>query len=222
MLDMYEKEKTKTHGKSFTNVCTSIRLVFVILNESFLIKGSGSSALAHSTDFTKFDFSMSWLFVQTVVTLWSCKWWFRGRCKFSLSIHVTNYMWKWAVITCLISLNLWSIHWHFFYKCQRTDDEWKESTRVTAVINSLAQSHFLVAFACMLWCSLPGTWMFKNHSPLLSSQTVFLGGRGRRRIFWIFEPNLGSAHWTNYFFTGLKIDLLFMSNLFHLKRLFWR
>lgn len=135
------------------------------------------------------------------------------------------FMWP---ITCgnelssFVILNLWSIHWHFFYKCQRADDEWKESSRVTAVINSLAQSHFLVAFSYILWCRLPGKWMFKNHSPLLSSQTVFLGGRGRRRSFWIFEPNPGSSHWTNYFFTGLKIDLLFMSNLFYLKRLLWR
>lgn len=69
MLDMYEREKRKTHGKSFTNVCTSIRLVFVIRTERFLIKGSGSSALAHSIDFTKFDFYVRCLFLQTVVTV---------------------------------------------------------------------------------------------------------------------------------------------------------
>lgn len=36
-------KRKRKNGKSFTNVCALIRLVFVTLIESFLVNGSGSS-----------------------------------------------------------------------------------------------------------------------------------------------------------------------------------
>lgn len=128
-------------------------------------------------------------------------------------------MWKWAIIICLIVLNLWSIYWLLFTSARSLLRSIMRGLQVSGSGSQVKvdvpkrSSHkapspgggrrLLVAFATIPFRGAVFQWHGSVSEPdsSLPSQTVFLGGPGGKRIFWTFVsitwvlPQWAMFHW---------------------------